>query len=58
MVSEENMINISSQLLPKEEMLAVDHQKSSLIIGVLAETEQEEHRVCLTPESVGLLVEY
>lgn len=58
MVSEEGLKNISSQLLPKEEMLAIDYQKSSIIIGVLAETEEDEKRVCLTPESVGLLVEY
>lgn len=58
MVSEEGLIHISSQLLPKEEMLAVEHHKSSIIIGVLTETDEDESRVCLTPESVGLLVEY
>lgn len=57
MVSEEGMMNISSQLLPKEEMLAVEQQKSSLFIGLVTEYEDEENRVCLTPESVGLLVE-
>lgn len=57
MVSEERMMNISSRILPKEEMLAVKHQKSSLKIGLITEHEDEENRVCLTPESVGLLVE-
>lgn len=57
MVSEEGMMNISSQLLPKEEMLAVKQHKSSLFIGLITEYEDEENRVCLTPESVGLLVE-
>jgi alanine dehydrogenase len=58
MVSEEGMMNISSQLLPKEEMLAVEQKKSSLSIGVIAEYDDEENRVCLTPESVGLLVDH
>lgn len=57
MVSEEGLINISSQLLPKEEMLELGHQKSNISIGVLSETEEGENRVCLTPESVGLLVD-
>lgn len=57
MISEEGIMNISSQLLPKEEMLAVGLQKSQLSIGVLKESDEDENRVCLTPESVGLLVE-
>lgn len=57
MVSEEEMMNISSQLLPKEEKLAIEQSKSSLFIGLITEYEDEENRVCLTPESIGLLVE-
>jgi len=57
MVSEEGMMNISSKLLPKEEMLAVEQLRSSLFIGLITEFEDEENRVCLTPESVGILVE-
>jgi alanine dehydrogenase len=57
MVSEEGMMNISSQLLPKEEMLAVKQHKSSLFIGLVTEHEDEENRVCLTPESVGSLID-
>jgi len=57
MVSDEETMNISSQLLPKEEMLAVKQHKSSLFVGLIAEYEDEENRVCLTPESIGTLVE-
>lgn len=57
MVSEEGILNIASKLMPKEEMLAVHSKKSSMKIGVLAETNDDESRVCLTPESVGLLLE-
>lgn len=58
MVSEQGLVNISSQLLPKEEMLEVGHQKSNMSIAVLAEANEGENRVCLTPESVGILVEF
>lgn len=58
MVSEEGMLNISSQLLPKEEMLAIEQQKSTLFIGLVTEYEDEENRVCLTPESIGILVDH
>ncbi len=57
MISEEGVFNLAAQLLPKEEMLAVATEKSSMVIGVLSETDEEENRVCLSPESVGLLVE-
>ena len=57
MMSEEGILNIASKLMPKEEMLAVFNKKSSMKIGVLTETNNDENRVCLTPEAVGLLVE-
>lgn len=57
MIAEEGMINVASKLLPKEEMLATRSKKSSMKIGVLVETNADENRVCLTPESTGLLVE-
>ncbi len=57
MMSEEGMLNITSKLLPKEEMLATSTKKSVLRIGLLAEKAEDETRVCLTPESVGLLIE-
>ncbi len=57
MISEEGIFNLSAQLLPKEEMLAIANEKTSIVIGVLVETDEEENRVCLSPESVGLLVE-
>jgi len=56
-MSEEGMINMVSEILPKEEMLAKISKKASLKIGVLAEVKNDEKRVCLTPESVGLLIE-
>jgi len=49
--------DITSEILPMEEMLAIANKKSSLKIGVLAEYDSDEKRVCLTPESVGHLVE-
>ena len=48
--------DITSEILPMEEMLAIANKKSSLKIGVLAEYDSDEKRVCLTPESVGHLV--
>jgi len=56
-MSEEGMMDIAGKLMPKEEVLAVYNKKSSMKIGVLAETNDDECRVCLTPESVELLVE-
>jgi len=57
MISEEGILNISTKLLPKEEMLATSNKKSILKIGLLAENMEDETRVCLAPESVGLLVD-
>ncbi len=57
MMSEEGLLNITSKFLPKEEMLEINSKKSSLKIGVLRETNNDENRVCLTPEAVGLLVD-
>ncbi len=57
MMSEEGLLNIATELMPKEELLALTNKKSSLKVGVLAETNNDENRVCLTPEAVGLLVE-
>ena len=55
MMSEGGMLDIATKLMPKEEKLAVFSKKSSMKIGVLAETNDDECRVCLTPESVELL---
>jgi alanine dehydrogenase len=57
MMSEEGLLNIATKLMPKEELWATAYRKSSLKIAVLAETNQDENRVCLTPEATGLLVE-
>jgi len=57
MMSEEGLHNMTTKLMPKEELLATGFKKSSLKIGVLAETNNDENRVCLSPEAVGLLVE-
>jgi len=57
MISEEGMFGMAHRLLPKEEMLATRQKKSTIKIGVLAEKGGDESRVCLTPDSVALLVE-
>lgn len=43
--------------MPKEEMLEVQRQKSSLTIGVPREISHQERRVGLVPEAVNLLVQ-
>jgi alanine dehydrogenase len=43
--------------MPKEEMLEVQRQKSSMIIGVPREVSPQERRVGLVPEAVNLLVQ-
>ena len=43
------------QLLPKEEILEVSNEKSSLFIGIPKETSFQEKRVCLTPDAVSAL---
>lgn len=45
-----------TELMPKEERLAVAIKKGSLIIGLPKEREMEEKRVCLTPDAVAALV--
>ena len=40
-------------LMPKEEMLEVQRQKSSMIIGVPREVSPQERRVGLVPEAVN-----
>ena len=43
--------------MPKEEMLEVQRQKSSLTIGIPREVAHQERRVSLVPEAVNLLVQ-
>jgi alanine dehydrogenase len=45
-----------ASLSPKEEMIETGHKKQSLYIGIPKETELQEQRVALVPESVGFLV--
>ena len=45
-----------SELLPKEERLAVTIQKGNLYIGIPKEREMEEKRVCLSPDAVAALI--
>ncbi|MCX6252637.1 MAG: alanine dehydrogenase [Bacteroidetes bacterium] len=52
---EESKSRYSDFLLPKEEMLEVGRQSSSLTIGVPKETILNENRVILIPEGVRLL---
>ena len=47
---------IEAALSPQEEMLEVGRKKQSLYIGIPKETEFQEQRVALVPESVGFLV--
>jgi alanine dehydrogenase len=44
-------------LMPKEEMLEVQRQKSRLVIGIPREISHQEKRVGLVPEAVNLLVQ-
>ena len=43
--------------MPQAEMLAVKQQKSILTIGIPAEASNQERRISLVPEAVGLLVQ-
>jgi alanine dehydrogenase len=43
-------------MTPQEEMLEIGRKKQSLYIGLPKETEFQEQRVALVPETVGLLV--
>jgi len=45
-----------AQLMPQEELLAVQKRKNNLTISIPKETSFQEKRVALTPEAVGLLV--
>ena len=42
-------------LLPQEEMLEVKNRKQRLSIGIIKETDENEHRIALTPQAVELL---
>jgi alanine dehydrogenase len=46
----------TEKLLPREEMLEINRQKTSLTIGVPKETSFQECRMPLVPQAVGLLV--
>lgn len=43
------------QLLPQEEKLEVERQRSELFIGIPKETSYQERRICLTPDAVNSL---
>jgi len=45
-----------AQLLPQEETLEIQKQKSSLFLGIPKETAFQEKRVCLTPDAVSAIV--
>ncbi|MBU0487314.1 MAG: alanine dehydrogenase, partial [Bacteroidetes bacterium] len=49
--------NKEGKLLPLEETLEVNKQKSQLRIGVPKETSYQENRVALVPDAVNLLVQ-
>ena len=55
--TQNNYINLSeSGLLPQEELLDIKKSNLQMVIGVLKETCDSEHRVALVPEAVNLLV--
>ena len=47
----------SDGLMPKEEMLEIQHQRCRLTLGVPKEITHQERRVGLVPEAVNLLVQ-
>jgi alanine dehydrogenase len=47
----------NENLMPQEEMLEIQRQKSSITIGVPREISHQERRVGLVPEAVNLLVQ-
>lgn len=47
-----------TMLLPKEEMLEVQHREKKSIIGIPSDFSKVEYRVPLTPQAVDLLVSY
>lgn len=46
------------RLMPQEEKLEVQHQKSDLHIGIPKETSYQERRICLTPDAVNSLTSH
>lgn len=57
--SKKNYIKFSHSegLMPQEDMLEIQRQKSSLVIGIPREITHQERRVGLVPEAVNLLVQ-
>ena len=47
---------LQASLSPQEEMLETGQKNQKLYIGIPKETELQEQRVALVPESVNLLV--
>jgi alanine dehydrogenase len=47
-----------TMLLPKEEMLEIQHKEKKIIIGIPSDISKNEYRVPLTPQAVDLLVSY
>ena len=47
---------LQASLSPQEEMLETSQKNQNLYIGIPKETELQEQRVALVPESVSLLV--
>ena len=45
-------------LLPKEEMLEIQHKQKKITIGIPSDIPKVEYRVPLTPQAVDLLVSY
>jgi len=43
------------QLIPQEETLEVLKQKGELYIGIPKENQQQEKRICLTPDAVNAI---
>lgn len=47
-----------TMLLPKEEMLEIQHRQKKISLGIPSDTPKVEYRVPLTPQAVDLLVSY
>jgi alanine dehydrogenase len=47
-----------TMLLPKEEMLEVQHKEKKIVIGIPSDFLKVEYRIPLTPQAVDLLVSY
>jgi len=47
-----------TMLLPKEEMLEIQHKEKKVIIGIPSDFSKIEYRVPLTPQAVDLLISY